>query len=99
VGSVAMLLSFLAIYWAVKSFDFIELAKMARNGELSTRLNDVYGSWWSGLTTHGHVPLLIFAGVFLGFAVKVPLFPFHTWLPSAYAEARTATTMMLTGLR
>jgi NADH-quinone oxidoreductase subunit M len=98
VGSVAMLLSFVAIYWAVKSFDFIELAKMARNGELATRLNDVYGSWWFGLTSHGRVPLLIFAGVFLGFAVKVPLIPFHTWLPSAYAEAPTGTTMMLTGL-
>ena len=36
-------------------------------------------------------------GVFLGFAVKVPLVPFHTWLPAAYAEAPTGTTMLLTG--
>jgi NADH-quinone oxidoreductase subunit M len=42
--------------------------------------------------------LLPFAGVFLGFAVKVPLIPFHTWLPATYAEAPTPTTMMLTGL-
>jgi NADH-quinone oxidoreductase subunit M len=98
VGSVAMLLSFVAIFWAVKSFDFIELAKMAGNGELSARLNEVYGSWWFGLSSHRHAPLLIFAGIFLGFAVKVPLMPFHTWLPSAYAEAPTSTTMMLTGL-
>ena len=33
----------------------------------------------------------------LGFAVKVPLIPFHTWLPAAYAEAPTGTTMLLTG--
>jgi len=43
-------------------------------------------------------PLVIFAGVFLGFAVKVPLIPFHTWLPAAYAEAPTGATMMLTGV-
>ena len=42
--------------------------------------------------------LVIFAGVFLGFAVKVPLMPFHTWLPAAYAEAPTGTTMLLTGV-
>jgi len=36
-------------------------------------------------------------GVLLGFAVKVPLMPFHTWLPAAYAEAPTAVTMLLTG--
>jgi NADH-quinone oxidoreductase subunit M len=41
---------------------------------------------------------LIFAGVFLGFAVKVPLFPFHTWLPLTYAEAPSVVTMVLTGV-
>jgi NADH-quinone oxidoreductase subunit M len=44
-----------------------------------------------------HLALLLFAGAFLGFAVKVPLFPFHTWLPDAYAEAPTGTTILLTG--
>src|SRR3712207_7588873 len=32
---------------------------------------------------------LIFAGLFLGFAIKVPMFPFHTWLPDAHTEARS----------
>ena len=41
--------------------------------------------------------LILFAGAFLGFAVKVPLIPFHTWLPSAYTEAPTGTTIVLTG--
>jgi NADH-quinone oxidoreductase subunit M len=41
---------------------------------------------------------LIFLGAFLGFAVKVPLVPFHSWLPAAYAEAPIGTTMLLTGL-
>jgi NADH-quinone oxidoreductase subunit M len=96
VGSVAMLLSFLAIYQAVGTFDFIELARQGSNGTLATTLNAKYAGWhW---LTRQHTSLVIFAGVFLGFAVKVPLMPFHTWLPATYAEAPTGTTMMLTGL-
>jgi NADH-quinone oxidoreductase subunit M len=41
--------------------------------------------------------LWLAAGVLLGFAVKVPLMPFHTWLPATYSEAPTAVTMLLTG--
>jgi NADH-quinone oxidoreductase subunit M len=41
--------------------------------------------------------MLVFAGVLLGFAVKVPMMPFHTWLPNAYAEAPSSVTMLLTG--
>jgi NADH-quinone oxidoreductase subunit M len=52
---------------------------------------------WYNLTTR-QLALLIFAGAFLGLAVKVPVIPFHTWLPSAYAEAPTGTTMLLTGV-
>ncbi len=44
-----------------------------------------------------HIALMLFFGALLGFAVKVPLMPFHTWLPAAYAEAPTGTTMLLTG--
>jgi len=40
---------------------------------------------------------LVFAGIFLGLAVKVPLFPFHTWLPDAYQTAPTGVSMVLTG--
>jgi len=46
----------------------------------------------------GDVRWLAFAGIFLGLAVKVPLFPFHTWLPDAYENAPTGTAMMLTGV-
>ena len=96
VGSVAMLLSFLAIYHATGSFDFMELGKMGSTGELANQLNSAYAGWkWFNIQ---HASLLIFAGVFLGFAVKVPLVPFHTWLPAAYTEAPTGKTMMLTGL-
>jgi NADH-quinone oxidoreductase subunit M len=95
VGSVAMLLAFLAIFFATHKFDFTELAAMGRDGTLGSQLADQLG--WRDLTAR-RLLLVIFAGAFLGFAVKVPLVPFHTWLPLAYAEAPTGTTMLLTGL-
>jgi NADH-quinone oxidoreductase subunit M len=51
----------------------------------------------SGLLT-GKLAWLVFAGIFLGLAVKVPLFPFHTWLPDAYESAPIGVSMALTGL-
>src|SRR5947207_4218414 len=80
-GSVAMLLSFLGIYFAKGTFDFAGLADLAKAGDLLS----------------GNVKWLAFAGIFLGLAVKVPLFPFHTWLPDAYESAPTGVSMVLTG--
>jgi NADH-quinone oxidoreductase subunit M len=80
-GSVAMLLSFLGIYFARGTFDFAGLADLAKTGDLLT----------------GNLKWLAFAGIFLGLAVKVPLFPFHTWLPDAYETAPTGVSMVLTG--
>jgi len=42
--------------------------------------------------------LLAFAGLFVGFAIKVPVFPFHTWLPDAHVEAPTAISVILAGV-
>src|SRR6266850_3167016 len=42
--------------------------------------------------------LLLFAAFFLAFAVKVPIFPFHTWLPDAHVEAPTAGSVILAGI-
>jgi len=94
VGSVAMLLSFLAMYQATSSFDFIRLAELGHSGELTSALSVKLG--WYSLTSE-QLGLVVFSGALLGFAVKVPLFPFHTWLPATYAEAPTGTTMLLTG--
>ena len=90
VGSVALLLSFLAIRLATGSFDFIELAALAKSGVLTTKLQAAFG--WK------NIGLIIFFGAFLGFAVKVPVIPFHTWLPAAYSEAPSSVTMLLTGV-
>ena len=80
-GSVAMLLSFLGIYFAKGTFDFATLADLGKHGLLTGNL-----AWFA------------FAGIFLGLAVKVPLFPFHTWLPDAYETAPTGVSMVLTGV-
>jgi NADH-quinone oxidoreductase subunit M len=80
-GSVAMLLSFLGIYFVRGTFDFAELASLGKTGLL-----------------HGNIAWFAFAGIFLGLAVKVPLFPFHTWLPDAYESAPTGASMVLTGV-
>jgi NADH-quinone oxidoreductase subunit M len=44
------------------------------------------------------IELLLFAAFFLAFAIKVPLFPFHTWLPDAHVEAPTAGSVLLAGV-
>jgi NADH-quinone oxidoreductase subunit M len=82
VGSIAMLLGFAALYLQTGSFDFYDLAALGVQN----------GS--SG------TPLLLisFVGIFLGLAVKVPIFGLHTWLPVTYSEAPSAVTMVLTGV-
>jgi NADH-quinone oxidoreductase subunit M len=94
VGSVAMLLSFLALYLGTGQFDFTSLALLARSGTLMPTTFASLGI--HRLSPHSFA-MLLFAGAFLGFAVKVPLMPFHTWLPDAYSEAPSGTTALLTG--
>jgi NADH-quinone oxidoreductase subunit M len=93
-GSVALLLAFMAIFQCTGKFDFVDLAELARNGQLLSALTGKIA--WHNVTPQ-QIALIIFFGAFFGFAVKVPLIPFHTWLPDAYAEAPTGTTMLLTG--
>ena len=86
-GSVALLLSFLAVFLSTGSMDFSQLADMAASGTLAQMV-----------TAHlGAVMPWLAIGVLAGFAVKVPLVPFHTWLPAAYSEAPSPVTMLLTG--
>lgn len=86
-GSVALLVAFLAVFLSTGSMDFERLTFLASTGELEQMV-----------TAHlGPVALWLAIGVLAGFAVKVPMFPFHTWLPAAYAEAPSPVTMLLTG--
>jgi NADH-quinone oxidoreductase subunit M len=86
-GSVALLLSFLAVFLSTGSMDFGQLTQLASTGALEQMV-----------TAHlGPVTIWLAIGVLAGFAVKVPMIPFHTWLPAAYAEAPSPVTMLLTG--
>jgi NADH-quinone oxidoreductase subunit M len=86
-GSVALLVAFLAIFLSTGSMDFPHLTLLASTGELEPMVAAHLGPVMMGLAI----------GVLVGFAVKVPMVPFHTWLPAAYAEAPSPVTMLLTG--
>jgi len=47
---------------------------------------------------HPDTALLIFGGLFMGFAIKVPMFPFHTWLPDAHTQAPTQGSVILAAI-
>ncbi|MFQ6132047.1 MAG: NuoM family protein [Armatimonadota bacterium] len=83
VGSLAMLLAVLGLYFHFEPHTF-DLEVMAQKG--------------ATLQHVGMLGTLIFWGLFLGFAIKVPLFPFHTWLPLAHVEAPTAGSVILAGV-
>jgi NADH-quinone oxidoreductase subunit M len=81
-GSALMLLSFLALYFLSKVHTF-DMVTLTR----------LHGA---GIV-HG-TEVLLFAGMFLGFAIKVPMFPFHTWLPDAHTEAPTVGSVLLAAI-
>jgi len=94
-GSAFMLVGFLALQLSVGTMDFDALGKLASQGALAGGLAKAFA--FTGMS--GHTLLTIVAlAVFLGLAVKIPIVPFHAWLPAAYAEAPTPVTMLLTGL-
>ena len=86
IGSVVMLLGFLALWLrsspeaAGRTFDILALQEMG-----AARFGGAFGT-------------LVFAAVALGFAVKVPVWPFHTWLPDAHTEAPTVGSVLLAGV-
>ena len=97
-GSVALLVAFLAVFLSTRTaesagtMNFDALAFLASTGTLEDD-GGAPGSAFLGLP----VMMWLAIGVLAGFAVKVPMFPFHTWLPAAYSEAPTPVTMLLTG--
>lgn len=104
VGSVAMLIGMQFIYLATGTWDFVQLANDARTLEIEGGDSVLAGKVRTLAATLGtsfltrHSMTFLFVLVFLGFAVKVPLWPFHTWLPVTYTQAPTAGSMLLTGL-
>ena len=83
VASVFMLAAILWLYAKTGSFDFVTIQIAIRNGMVP---DFAAAAQW------------LFLGFFIAFAVKVPLFPFHTWLPDAHVEAPTAGSVLLAGV-
>ncbi|HEY3210471.1 MAG TPA: NADH-quinone oxidoreductase subunit M, partial [Actinomycetota bacterium] len=82
-GSVFMLLGFLAMFFKSQPHTF-DIVQLQRFAATA------------GFSKN--LQLVIFAGVFLGFAIKVPMWPFHTWLPDAHTEAPTVGSVLLAGI-
>ena len=93
-GSVVMLLGILAIYFyagaqtGTYTFDVLELMRVAYpNGSVFNFLGVSLG-----------FQDLVWLSFALSFAIKVPMFPFHTWLPDAHTDAPTAGSVILAGV-
>jgi NADH-quinone oxidoreductase subunit M len=97
-GSVLMLLSLLALYFSVSIVDPASGEKMHTFNMLAMMNPANYdaGSILAGVNTSWRY--IAFLGLFIGFAIKVPIFPFHTWLPDAHVEAPTAISVILAGV-
>lgn len=89
-GSVFMLLVMIAcyLYSDGNSFSIIDLANVAHHTGPMAITPNVF-NWFR---------FLCWLGLFVGFAIKVPMFPFHTWLPDAHVEAPTAISVILAGV-
>jgi NADH-quinone oxidoreductase subunit M len=85
-GSVVMLLAILALYF---------YAPVQAGG---TRTFDVPTLLAAAQTFSDPLKVWLFWGFFFAFAIKVPMFPFHTWLPDAHTEAPTAGSVILAGV-
>ncbi len=87
-GSVLMLIAMLVLYFSNEPHTFDITQLMAQSS--------TYGTtpiiWGLGLQH------LLWLALFIGFAIKIPAFPFHTWLPDAHVEAPTAISVILAGV-
>src|SRR5215469_1706143 len=82
-GSVLMLAAIIFVYTQAGTFDYAIILEQFSSGRISL--------------THTQETLL-FLAFFFAFAIKVPLFPLHTWLPDAHVEAPTAGSVLLAGV-
>lgn len=83
-GSVFLFIAMIVIYlFTGGSFDLVQLPQLIAEGELGEMAT---AQWW------------LFLAMYVAFAIKIPAFPFHTWLPDAHVEAPTAISVILAGI-
>ena len=90
IASLVMFIAFMALVFSlpVETFGLPEITQSLAAGELTA---------FYGLPAET-LALVVFAAMFIGFAVKVPVVPVHTWLPDAHVEAPTPASVMLAGV-
>ncbi len=87
VGSVAMLLAFIALFLATGTWDITQIPA------------EIGGTFLDGSNSANlAIATVAFWAIFVAFAIKVPLWPFHTWLPDAHTAAPTAGSVILAGV-
>ena len=82
-GSILMLVGIIWLYNATGTFDLPTIQQILANSQI---------------ILEPRTEMLLFLAFFVAFAIKVPLFPLHTWLPDAHVEAPTAGSVMLAGV-
>jgi NADH-quinone oxidoreductase subunit M len=88
-GSVLMLLGILFLYFHHHTVTGVYTFALTALYDTAPRIYSDYGP---------HIATLLFLSFFFAFAIKVPMFPFHTWLPDAHVEAPTAGSVILAGV-
>src|SRR6195256_5732435 len=86
VGSLLMLVAIIALYYIYNTFDYTLILTAMQRGETISILRS------------SRYEMVMFGAFALAFCIKVPLFPFHTWLPDAHTEAPTAGSVILAGI-
>ncbi len=86
-GSLLMLLAILYVGTAAGTFALPEITAMIQNGTLSFPFDGLFSP-----------QSFLFLGFFIAFAVKVPMWPLHSWLPDAHVQAPTAGSIILAGV-
>jgi NADH-quinone oxidoreductase subunit M len=86
VGSILMLIAIVTVYQVTGTFDVLALSSQSAGPGLALAHVNPQALMW------------MFAAFSLAFMIKVPMFPFHTWLPDAHVEAPTAGSVILAGV-
>ncbi len=97
-GSVLMLLAVIALYYNSNPTALVDGTPAAHTFDI---MKLAYANDWDkkALTLIGmDFTKVVWVALFIGFAIKIPMFPFHTWLPDAHVEAPTAISVILAGV-
>jgi NADH-quinone oxidoreductase subunit M len=97
-GSVLMLLAIIALYYNSNGTTLVDGTPAHHTFDI---MKLAYANDWDAknLTLMGmEFGKVIWIALFIGFAIKIPMFPFHTWLPDAHVEAPTAISVILAGV-